>query len=141
MNRIGSQQICEGGGIELYVGIETYIAFSCTLLRELGRSAVHSFGRSSSSRRGAGICGANFDTRVARDAAGEHRNSTREHRRSARWDGNTASWNHDTAKHSGGYARPNSECDGARIEFAGDPDPGKHDAALHHQPQYSDESG
>jgi hypothetical protein len=76
-NRIGSQQICEGGGIELYVDIETYIAFSCTLLRELGCSAVHSFGRSSSSRRGAGICGANFDTGVARDAAGEHRNSTR----------------------------------------------------------------
>ncbi len=129
---LGPPQICEGGGIELYVDIETYIAFRCTLLRELGGSTVHAFGRSSSTGR---ICRTGLDSRVAGDAAGEHRHS-------ARWHSNTASRDYDAAEHAGDrVAQRNSKHDGSRIEFTGDSYARQHDTAVHRQPQYPDESG
>jgi hypothetical protein len=125
------------GGRELYVDIETYISFCCTVLRELGGSPSRSPGWGASGGRL--ICRTNLNSWVAGDAASRHSNSTGQYGHTACRNRDAASWTANSADHAWVHiAERNSEHDGTGLEFASYADAWQHHSAVDHKPQHAE---
>jgi hypothetical protein len=74
-----------------------------------------------------------------RNTTGQHRNTTGQHRNTTGQYRNAFGWNRDAANYSWIHiAQRNSEPKGAGLEHAGEPNPGKHYATIHHQSQHAE---
>ncbi len=139
------------GGLDLYVDIETCIAFCCIVLRELGGCTGRSLRWGAS--RGRLICRTNLNVWIANvwianvwianawiagDAAGRHRNSAGQYGHTAPWDRDATRWHNHSPNHSWvRIAQRNSNHDSTGLEFAGHTHARQHYPAVNHKSQHA----